>query len=158
VLASKTVKWSELVVHAPTLAQQAQRILESHPHHVLATTKQDGSPRLGGTNVFFTEGELWIGAMPTALRNGDLRREPRCAIHSAPLDENLQIGDVRLELVAQELIDREAMAFLNSADQKNQGVVFLLRVGKVSVVRVEKDELIIEIWDPVNGGRTVRLN
>ena len=155
--ATKAVTWGDLVAQAPILARAAQRIFESHPHHVIATTKRDGSPRVGGTNVFFSNGNLWIGAMPSALRNRDLRRDPRCAIHSAPLDEHLHVGDVRLDLLAEELVGEEALALLRSSGHEGEGVVFVLRVSEISLVRVEASQLVIDSWDPVAGGRTARL-
>lgn len=151
------VSWGELFAADPRLALVAQQIFESHPHHVIATLKPDGSPRVGGTNVFFTKEEMWIGSMRSALRNGDLRRSPQCAIHSAPLDENLQEGDVRLDAIAQELRDDEASALLRSRDQEGDGVVFTLKVARISLVRVEGNDLVIEAWDQVAGCTTHHL-
>ena len=148
--------WRDVLSETPVLARTAQEIFESHPHHVIATTRRDGSPRVGGTNVFFTPDDVWIGAMPSALRNGDLRNRPRCAIHSAPLDEHVTVGDVRLDLVAREAIGEEAAALLGARDHAGEGVVFVLSVVAISLVRVEGDELVIETWDPRVGSRTTR--
>lgn len=154
---AETVSWSGFLAEAPALARTAQQILESHPHHVIATTKRDGSPRVGGTNVFITQGELWIGAMSSALRNQDLRRNPRCAIHSAPLDEHLQVGDIRLDLEARELVGEAASSALLSVGNEGEGVVFAMKIVSASLARVEKNQLVIETWNPVTGCRSAHL-
>jgi hypothetical protein len=147
------VEWSTFESCAPTLSGRVWEILGSHPHHVLATVRSDGAPRVGGTNVFITDGLLWVGMMPNAARVGDLRRDQRCALHSAPLDEALTLGDVRLQLLAQEVTTERAAALLGS-DHQGGGVVFTLRLFEVALVRVSGDTLVLEIWRP---GEEVRV-
>lgn len=143
-------QWAEFALAAPALATVASEIFTAHPHHVIATTRDDGSPRVGGTNVFISEGVAWIGMMPSATRVRDLRRDPRCAIHTAPLEEDLARGDVRLDLVATEARGEVATRLLASAGQPGSApaVVFTLGVRGASLVRVEADRLIIESWRP----------
>lgn len=131
-------------------AGRVKGLLAAHPHHVVATVRQDGSPRVGGTNVFVTDGVLWIGMMPQAARVGDLRRDPRCAIHSAPIDEHLTLGDVRLRLLADEA-DPEQAAALLGPDHPGDGVVFTLEVAEASIVRVEDEVLVVEVWHQGSG-------
>lgn len=135
-------------------AGRVKELLAAHPHHVVATVRQDGSPRVGGTNVFVADGALWIGMMPQAARIADLRRDPRCAIHSAPLDEHLTLGDVRLRLFADEA-DPERAAALLGPDHPGDGVVFVLSVVEASIVRVDGTALVIDVWRP-GSGLTVR--
>lgn len=144
---SIAVEWTSFEDQEPELAGRIKSLFALHPHHVVSTLKQDGSPRVGGTNVFFTGGTLWIGMMPQAARVSDLRRDPRCAIHSAPLDEHLTLGDVRLQLSAHEAAPEQAAALLG-AEQPGDGVVFTLKVVEASVVRVEEKTLVVEIWRP----------
>jgi hypothetical protein len=40
----------------------------------LATLRRDGSPRISGTEVEFTDGQVWLGMMPGSLKALDLRR------------------------------------------------------------------------------------
>ena len=46
----------------------------------------DGSPRISGTEAQFSDGELWIGSMPNALKAKDLLRDPRFALHNGYSD------------------------------------------------------------------------
>ena len=143
-----TAPWSDFVRDAPALAAVVAEIFSSHPHHVIATTRRDGSPRVGGTNVFITDGIAWIGMMPIAARVRDLRRDPRCAIHSAPLEEDLARGDIRLDLVATEARHDLAARLLAATGSPGPGVVFTLAVSRASLVRVEGEHLIVETWHP----------
>jgi hypothetical protein len=147
------VEWAVFEAHVPVFAGRVRELLAAHPHHVLATLRSDGSPRVGGTNVFVTDGTLWVGMMPHAARVGDLRRDPRCAIHSAPLDEALTLGDVRLQLRAREVATEHAAAFLGP-EHPGDGVVFTLTLVAVSLVRVAGEELVLETWRP---GEEVRV-
>lgn len=145
---SASVPWGEFARLAPDLAGRARAILTGHPHHVIATVRGDGSPRVGGTNVFVTDDALWIGMMTVAARVGDLRSEPRCAIHSAPIDEHLAHGDLRLDLTAEEAADALAVGLLASTGNGGPGVVFTLEIRRVSLVRVDGEELVVETWRP----------
>ena len=60
--------------------------LTSHKHLTMATTRRDGSPRISGTEVEFSEGQLWIGSMPGSVKGLDLLRDPRLAIHGPTED------------------------------------------------------------------------
>jgi len=148
--------WASFEDQEPVFAGRVKELLAAHPHHVVATVRQDGSPRVGGTNVFVTDGVLWIGMMPQAARVADLRRDPRCAIHSAPLDEHLTVGDVRLRLLVDEA-DPERAATLLGPDHPGGGVVFTLEVAEASLVRVEGEVLMLEVWRPGSGLKVHRL-
>lgn len=106
--------------------------------------------------MFVTDGVLWIGMMPQAARVADLRRDPRCAIHSAPLDEHLTVGDVRLRLLVDEA-DPERAATLLGPDHPGDGVVFVLSVVEASIVRVDGAALVVEVWRPGSGLKVRRL-
>lgn len=150
------VPWGDFARLAADLAERARLIVTAHPHHVIATLRRDGSPRVGGTNVFVTGDTLWIGMMKVAARVEDLRRDPRCAIHSAPVDEHLTHGDLRLDLIATEATDTRAAELLASRGGGGTGVVFTLEVTGVSLVRVDGKELVIDTWRPGRGASVVR--
>ena len=151
-----TCTWEEFVCVAPEFAASAARLLESHAHHVIATVRSDGSPRVGGTSVFIDGGVLWIGMMPVAARVGDLRRDPRCSVHTAPLDVALKHGDLRLDLVAEECSPSLRQELLDGSESKD-GIVFTLALKLVSIVKVEGDELVIDSWEPHRGITSIRL-
>lgn len=148
--------WSSVQQEAPLHAATIESLFTAYPHHVIATVRADGAPRVGGTNVFVSAGVLWIGMMPQAARLRDLRRDPRCAIHSAPLDEQLTVGDVRLQLLAREAAPEQA-AVLLGAGNPGDGVVCTLAVVEASIVRVEGSAVVIETWRPGTGLAVYRV-
>jgi pyridoxamine 5'-phosphate oxidase-like protein len=55
-------------------------------HLTMATLRRDGSPRISGTEVEFSDGQLRIGSMAGAVKALDLRRDSRVAIHGPTAD------------------------------------------------------------------------
>lgn len=150
-------RWAEISRSVPDLSSYVERRFASHEHHVIATIRSDGTPRVSGTNVMFTGGTLWVGMMPKALRTVDLRRTPRCALHSAPLNEKLSNGegDVRINAIAVELSgkDLESLFLVQfpDADGVMNGDFFELRPTDFSLVEVADEKVVITRWSPAAG-------
>ena len=149
------VSWSAFVEAQPRLAAAVAARFSVHPHHILATLRADGSPRLSGTNVFITD-EARVGSMPNARKVADLRRDPRCALHSAPLDEQLIGGDAKLDCLACEMSIPDTKAWLASTGHPTgDGNGFVLMITAATVTTVTDGQLIVETWSPTLGARTV---
>ena len=88
--------WSDVEAEAADLVALAQRLFDAHVHKTLATLRRDGSPRISGTEVEFSDGELWIGSMWMAVKALDLRRDPRFALHSGSDDPPGWGGDAKV--------------------------------------------------------------
>ena len=67
--------WEEFSAEAPELAAAARRGFQAARHHVLATLRRDGSPRVSGTEVDFRGPDLALGSMGGARKAADLRRD-----------------------------------------------------------------------------------
>lgn len=74
--------WAEVEAAVPDLAAAVRARFAAAKHSTMATLRRDGAPRISGTEVEFSEGEVWLGSMPGALKALDLRRDPRLAVHS----------------------------------------------------------------------------
>ena len=85
-MSSVGVSWSQLAVEAPELAAAVRSRFAVRKHCTLATLRADGSPRISGTEVAFTDSDVELGSMPRALKALDLLRDPRCAVHSPTVD------------------------------------------------------------------------
>lgn len=74
------VGWSGVEAAVPELARRVRERFGAYRHHVLATVRKDGAPRLTGLEADFRYGELWLGMMTGSLKVADLRRDPgsRC--------------------------------------------------------------------------------
>jgi hypothetical protein len=158
----KSLKWELIQTEFSVLAAYVERRFAAHEHHVLATVRSDGRPRVSGTNVMFTNGAMWIGMMPTALRAADLLNSPYCALHSAPLNEKLPRGegDVRIYAVARELSSDEArelfFAKFPDADDVMPGKFFELLTTDFSIVEVDNEEIVLTRWSAISGVEVTR--
>jgi hypothetical protein len=142
--------WSEVEAEAPELVALARRLLDQNKHKVLATLRRDGSPRLSGTEIELVDGELWLGSMPGALKARDLQRDPRFAVHGAPLDPDAGWeGDAKLAGIAEEITDPELRG--QHLGATSDAHLFRADIRELSVVRVEGDLLKIEAWHAGRG-------
>ena len=76
--------WHQFAVLQSQFATSVRARFAEATHHVLATLRLDGSPRVSGTEVEFTDTDLTIGSMAAARKADDLLRDPRFALHSNP--------------------------------------------------------------------------
>lgn len=145
--------WAEFEAAEPGLAVRVAARFDTHPHHVLGTLRRDGSPRLSGVNVHRGEGHLWVGSMPDAVKIGDMERDPRVTIHSAPLSEELDGGDAVVSGLAHRAgADMEARLL----PEGRGGAVYLVDLRRVHLVEVKGEELVVTVWEPSSGLRIVR--
>ena len=149
--------WSDFEAAAPALAEQVRTRLDAHTHKTLATVRQDGAPRISGTEAQFADGELWIGSMWQARKALDLRRDPRFALHSGSDDPPRWTGDAKLAGVVEEIDDPETVARLNGeAAEGGPSHLFRLDLREVSHVglRADRRAIVITVWTPDGGVRT----
>jgi len=151
--------WSDFEAAAPELAARVRARLDAHVHKTLATVRRDGSPRISGTETQLADGELWIGSMWQAQKARDLQRDPRFAIHSGSDDPPGWDGDAKLAGVVEEILDEEEVRRRNGeAGASGPSHLFRLDLHEVSTVGLTeaRDGLVIEVWTPDRGVRTIR--
>ena len=130
-----------------------QARFEDFRHHVLATLRTDGSPRLTGLEADFREGELWLGMMIGSRKALDLRRDPRFSLHANPgSDSETAGGDVRVSGRAVEVTDADELRRWASGARRGSS-----RSGSISSARscrrsygsmCEDPYIIFEVWHP----------
>jgi hypothetical protein len=143
--------WSEFASQAPELSKAVEAALGGHKHKMLATLRRDGSPRLSGIEVDISDGELWFGMMPDSLKGADLRRDPRFALHNAPIDLELAAGDAKLNgnaVLDDAAVERLRARLTEAGTPPPPGPMDLFRADltDVSLVRVDGNELVIDSW------------
>lgn len=154
--------WADFRAAEPAFSDRVAARFSCHPHHVVGTLAPDGRPRLWGSSIFVSGGNLWFGAMPHALRTADLRRDPRVAVHSAPLDEMLSGGDARVEGTATVLGAAESIDWMRKhlpAGDDGAGLpgdVVIIGITRVVLTEVEGDTLVMSVWEPGRGLRIVQ--
>ncbi|MER7043427.1 pyridoxamine 5'-phosphate oxidase family protein [Streptomyces jumonjinensis] len=150
--------WAAFHTAEPAFADTVRTRFEKYRHHVLATLRKDGSPRVTGLEVIFREGELWLGMMTGSLKARDLQRDPRFALHANPgPDASMDGGDVKISGRAVEVTDEGRLAAFSAAI--GHPLPFhLFRAELSDVVRtfVEGEEMVVRSWRPGAGVVTRR--
>jgi hypothetical protein len=150
--------WSEFEAAAPELAERVRAHLDAHVHKTLATIRRDGSPRISGPETRLVDGELWLVSMWQARTALDLQRDPRFALHSGSEDPPEWSGDAKLAGVMEEITDPERVKEINGeAAAAGPTHLFRLDLREVSTVGLddERKALLIELWTPEGGVRTM---
>jgi hypothetical protein len=79
--APRRVPWRELEHERPELARFGRERIDRRVTY-LATLRRDGGPRVHPINPRIVRGELIVFMEPDSPKVADLRRDPRCALHS----------------------------------------------------------------------------
>ena len=151
----ETTSWGSFATEAPELAAAVEGRLTATKHHVLASLRLDGSPRVSGTEVVLRPPDLMLGSMPAAVKAKDLQRDPRFALHANPGDGSMEGGDAKLSGLAVEVTDQDELAALMDGVEAPPGPMHLFRLQLSEVVLTslhpDGDRLVIELWRPGQG-------
>lgn len=143
--------WQDVVAADPDFAAHVRRCFAIRKHATMATLRKDGSPRISGTEVEFSDdGEIHLGMMAGSLKALDLRRNPRLALHcpteDAPeADPMAWLGDAKISGVGVEVTDPAP------PDGSHR---FRIDVHEVVLTTVGGDHLVIRSWHPGRGLET----
>jgi Pyridoxamine 5'-phosphate oxidase len=74
--------WGDFEAAAAEIARPGRERLEVSRIAMLGTLRRDGSPRISPVEPYFVGGHLLFGAMAWSKKSADLRRDPRCVVHS----------------------------------------------------------------------------
>lgn len=156
-----TVSWAAFRAAEPEFADVVRARFQAFQHHVLATIRPDGSPRLTGLEGDFRGEELWLGMMIGSRKALDLRRDPRFSMYANPgTGTGMGGGDVRISGRAIEVTD--PAEFARYADGAEQGEVperfhlFRAELSEVVRIRVEDPHIVFQVWHPGHALRTIR--
>ncbi|HEX2042242.1 MAG TPA: pyridoxamine 5'-phosphate oxidase family protein [Acidimicrobiales bacterium] len=147
------VGWGEFAREAPELAAAVRARFEAARHHVIATLRSDGSPRVSGTEVDFQDGDLILGSMYGAVKARDLQRDGRFALHANPGDGSMAGGDAKVAGVAEEVVGEDVDRNAGESNPSTPFHLFRLRVAEAVLTSLhpDGDRLVIESWRPGEG-------
>ncbi|HEX6568265.1 MAG TPA: pyridoxamine 5'-phosphate oxidase family protein [Acidimicrobiales bacterium] len=158
--------WTEFATEAPEIADLAEHRLAATGLMMLATLRRDGFPRispmepvLGDDRLVLHDGRLWLPMMVDSTKSRDLRRDGRCALHTATADKMVTEGDVKLWGLATEVTDHDTLA--RFSDEIYASVGHRFEVGTfdaydvdllgASSVMVGDDVMVVRTWHPGAG-------
>jgi hypothetical protein len=141
--------WADFAAAEPQLAERVQAVFAAAKHATMATLRADGSPRISGTEVDFTDGGLHIGIMKDARKAQDLHRDPRYALHSPTIEPDEAgspwPGDAKIAGYATEVGEAAGFAGSHRFQLDVSEIVLITHGGD------PPDHLVIESWHPDRG-------
>ena len=159
------VTWQQFIDAEPEFAAAVWAPFTATKHHVLATLRSDGSPRVSGTEVQRVGPNLTIGSMLDAVKAADLIRDGRFALHANPGDGSMSRGDAKLAGIATEITDPALKAAASAATtgaetDKEPEPYHLFHLDVTEAVHISlaptNDYLLIRTWHPGGPVREIR--
>ena len=132
------MSWRDVEAAAPELAREGWSRFSRTKVALLGTVREDGSPRISPVEPFLLQGELVVGVMRSPKLD-DLRRDPRCVLHSSVSDINGSEGEFKVHGRANSTDDP---ALLNADGTWWAG----REPDRVGVFIVEIDEALLITW------------
>lgn len=143
--------WKQFSDEAPELATAVRARFEFTKHHVLATLRRRGAPRVSGTEVEFHGAHLLIGSMLDAVKARDLQHDPRYALHSNPGDGSMEGGDAKMSGRAWEVpADRFDEYLERPIEAPGAFHLFLMNIDDVVLAGLNdtRTAMRIQLWRP----------
>jgi Pyridoxamine 5'-phosphate oxidase len=162
--------WTEFADESPAVAGLAERRLVATGLMMLGTLRSDGFPRISpvepvvdGDKVVLHDDYLYFGSMGGSTKALDLRRDPRCYLHTATADKMVSEGDVKFWGRSIELVDAAQLERFADETYERMGWrpetgtfhVFLVDLLGASSVQVRGDVMVVETWKPGQGTASV---
>lgn len=149
------ITWEQLEAAAPPIGQLARQRLEATRVALLGTVRSDGSPRISPIEPYLSQGQLLFGAMSWSLKTRDLRRDPRCVLHSAITAPDA--GDPEVKLYGRAVQATSELRDGCSAGWWQQGpdaaLVFVLLIERATSIEwdVQDSQMLVRRWSPGHG-------
>jgi hypothetical protein len=149
------ITWEELETAAPPIAQLAKERFEGTRVALLGTIRTDGSPRISPIEPYLSRGNLLLGSMCRSLKTRDLRRDPRCVLHSAVAAPDTGDPEVKLYGRAVEAATeiREACPSAWWQAQPDAAVVFVLVIELATSIEwnLHEGQMLVRSWSSNHG-------
>ena len=156
-------RWAEIAAAEPEFAAAVQARFDAHKHKILATIRKDGSPRVSGIEVTFSDGDVWFGSMPGARKIVDLMRDSRLALHCTsddpPSDPLTWAGDAKLSGRAFEVDDPARLNSMgDGSSEEMPGSLFRVDISEAVLTKIgdSPDHLEVVVWTAARGLRRLK--
>jgi hypothetical protein len=149
------VRWADFAAQAPELASLGTARFDATGLCLVGTLRRDGWPRISPVEPLIADGNLYLGMMPRSTKALDLRRDPRCVVHSTTSDRHGSEGDFKLYGNAVEIsdpgeLDRYGEALYDAIEWRPEGDfhLFAVDVTAAAYVRIEDGAMRVRAWRP----------
>jgi hypothetical protein len=135
------VRWADLERGAPRLGARARQLVVEPGVCLVATVRQDGSPRVSPVEPLLLEGDLWLSMLWQSRKAADLLTDDRILVHSIVTSREGQPGEVKLRGRAVPVDDpgrraryREAVAVLGWQPEEPWFHLFVVDLADVTSI------------------------
>ncbi len=150
--------WSEMENTQPRLAGLGRKCLVEPGVVLVATIRQDGTPRLSPVEPFVMDGDLWLSMMWQSRKARDLLRDPRILVHSVITSRDGAEGEFKIRGTARAENDpaverRYADAVANSLGwrpEPGRSHLFAVGINEITFIRYDNatgDQHVV-MWPP----------
>lgn len=148
--------WLDLEQAAPHIARAGRALLDQARVALLGTLRPDGSPRISPVEPYFADGQLIFGLMTWSGKARDLRRDPRCALHttiSGPDAGEPELKLYGLTAAAGDLLRNACRQAWWIGQPRTAADVFLLDVTQAVLIEwdLEGGQMTSTHWSPGRG-------
>lgn len=157
-----SVEWAAFVAADAELGAIATERIDGVGLCLVGTIRANGWPRISPVEPLVTGGRLYLGMMWQSKKALDLRRDPRCVVHSVVTDKGGTEGDVKVYGLATDVADPAERDRYGEALHARIGWrpdgdfhLFAVRLTEVGYFRVAGGEHAVRHWrpgEPVPGG------
>ena len=146
--------WGEFAAHAPELADGGAAMFARSGLALVGTLRRDGWPRISPVEPFIVGGQLYLGMMWQSRKALDLRRDPRCVVHSTVADRAGGEGEFKVYGRAIEVADIDERRQFADAVQAAIGYrpeepefhCFAIAIESVALSQLRDGEFHRQLW------------
>jgi hypothetical protein len=147
------MRWQDFAAQQPALAKVGVRKFTDPQVVLVATIRQDGTPRVSPVEPLIWTGDLWLSMGIGSRKAMDLRRDPRILVHSVVTSRNGETGEFKLRGTAAE--ESSGTVHAGYAQAVADGLGWRPQLGRFHLFRVELDDVTFIRWDDATNDQYV---
>ena len=148
------VTWEQFAGSDPELAALGQAQFARTGLALVGTLRRDGWPRISPVEPFIAGGQLYLGMMWRSVKALDLRRDPRCVVHSTVSNKDGTEGEFKVYGSAREVDDPDewrdfsdaVFAVIGLRVEQGEGHCFAIDIDSVVYSVLRGEEFHRQVW------------
>lgn len=145
--------WSDIEHAQPRLAGLGQERLIGPGVVLVATIRQDGTPRLSPVEPLLLDGHLWLSMMWQSTKARDLLRDPRILVHSVISSRDGTEGEFKVRGTAR--AERDPALQRRYADTVATKLGWNPEPGRFHLFAIDISEVTFISYNPATGDQHV---
>jgi Pyridoxamine 5'-phosphate oxidase len=147
--------WSDIEHAQPCLAGLGRERLIGPGVVLVATIRQDGTPRLSPVEPYLLEGDLWLSMMWQSTKARDLLRDPRILVHSVITGRDGSEGEFKVNGTAR--AEHDFAVQRRYADAVASSLGWNPQPGRFHLFAADIDQVAFISYDTATGNQYVAM-